>query len=128
MGRPDLAAASMQRVILHVAGADLEDVGVFGDEGNIVFAHHFGDDGEACLRARLGEQFEAGETEALECVRRAAGLECAAAKNMGTVLADMMSDGEDLLFGFNRTGTGHGDEIAATDLEVQHPHNCLLVL
>jgi hypothetical protein len=39
----------------------------------------------------------------------------------------MMSCGEKLVLGFNRTWPGHRDELAATNFEIQHPHNSLLV-
>ena len=31
------------------------------------------------------------------------------------------------MLGLNRTRPSHGDKVAATNFEIQHPHNCLLV-
>ena len=36
-----------QREVLHVARADLHDVGIVGHQFDVAIAHHFGDDGEA---------------------------------------------------------------------------------
>jgi len=40
-----------ERIVLHVASADLKDVRVLADEGNMLRGHHLGDDGEAGLVA-----------------------------------------------------------------------------
>ena len=113
--------------ILHAAGADLEDVSVFGDQRHIVFAHHLGDDGEAGLSPRLGEHLQSSEAVTLEGVGRTAGFEGAAAKDLRAVLTDVVSCGEKLVLGLDRTGTGHGNKVAATNFEIQHRHNCLLM-
>ena len=43
----DPADVAQQRVVLHVAGADLEDVGVLGDDVDLVRLHHLGDHRQA---------------------------------------------------------------------------------
>ena len=52
-GRPHLPSVFQQREVLHVARADLQDVGVLGDQIDVAVAHHFGDDAEAGLLAWL---------------------------------------------------------------------------
>ena len=63
---PDVA---QQRVVLHVPGADLEDVGVLGDDVDLVRLHDLGDDRQAGPLARLGEVAQRLDAEALERVR-----------------------------------------------------------
>jgi hypothetical protein len=63
----------------------------------------------------------------LKCIRRTARLECAAAKNSRTAPAHMVCSREKLLLGLDRTRPSDGDKVVATNFEVQHPHNCLLV-
>ena len=74
------AGAFEERKVLHVAGADLDDVGIFLDEVERFVVDGFGDDAETELLANLGKNFQAGETEALKRVRRGAGLVGAAAE------------------------------------------------
>ena len=59
-----------QREVFHVAGADLEDVGILGNHFNVALRHDFGDDGEAGQFASLGQNAEAFFAEALESVGR----------------------------------------------------------
>ncbi len=66
--------------VLGVAGADLECVGVFVDEFYVAGVHDFGDDGEACFFAGVGEHLEAFFTEAGEVVGGCAWFECSAAE------------------------------------------------
>ena len=51
------AGAFEQGEILHVAGADLDDVGVLLDEVERFVVDGFGDDAEAVFFANLGENF-----------------------------------------------------------------------
>ena len=53
--RPD---GAKQRVVLHVARADLDAVGHFGDEVRAFFVERFGDDRQPRLAARQREQLE----------------------------------------------------------------------
>jgi len=54
-----LADRAQQGEILHVAGADLERVGMFGDDVDVGRVHHLGDDRQAGLLADLPEKPEA---------------------------------------------------------------------
>ena len=117
-----------QRVVLHVARADLQDVGILGNQRNVVFGHDFGDDGQAGFCARAGEHLEAFEAMTLKCIRRAAGLEGAAAQDAGAGAAHMMGGGHELELGLNRAGASHGDELVAADFKIEHRHHSLLAL
>ena len=55
-GRVRFADGFEQPVVLHVAGADLQHVGVFGDEVDVFGGDDFGDDGEAGFVAGRGQQ------------------------------------------------------------------------
>ena len=53
------ASAFKERKILHVACADLDDVGIFFDEIERFIVDGFGDDAEAELFANFRENFQA---------------------------------------------------------------------
>jgi len=119
--RPAGAPCSFkQGVVLHIAGADLQDVGVLGDQGDVVFRHHLGDNGEAGLLTGARQQLEPLKTETLKCIRRAARLEGASAKNAGACTAHMIGGGHELQLGFNRARPSHGDEFVPADLQIKH--------
>lgn len=96
--------------VLGVAGADLEEVGVGGDEVDVSFGEDFGDDAEAGFGAGGGEEFEAGLAEALEFVGGGARFEGAAAEEFGSGSFDGPGGGEELFFGFDGAGSGHEAE------------------
>src|SRR5712664_38238 len=110
------AGAFEQREVLHVARADLDDVGVFFDEVERFIVNCFSDDAEAVGGADFRKNLEAVFAEALEAVRRSAGLVSAAAEEAHAGFFEAFGDGEALLFGFDGTGAGNeGDLIAADD-------------
>jgi hypothetical protein len=76
-----------QRVIFHAPRAHLHDVGVFGDEIDVFFTHHLGDDRQASLLARLAENLESFHTQPLERIRRRSGLIGAATQDARTSLS-----------------------------------------
>ena len=115
-GKLGAAGAFEEREILHVARADLDDVGVLLDEVEGFVVNGFGDDSEAELLADVREDFQAGEAESLERVRRSARLVGAAAEKADAGGLELPGDGEALLFGFDGAGSGdHGDVRAADE-------------
>src|SRR6266481_4541708 len=62
------AGALEQGEILHVAGADLNDVGVFLDEAKRFAVDGFGDDAEAMGGADFRNNHEPGSTETLKTI------------------------------------------------------------
>ena len=70
-----------QRVVLHVAGADLEDVRVARHDLDLRWLHDLGDDGQPGQLARLGQVSERLDAEALERVRAGTRLERATAQD-----------------------------------------------
>ncbi len=107
-GFAGIANGPEEVVVLHVAGSDLEDVGVLTDEVDLVDGHDFGDDGEAGLGAGFGEDFEAFLAHALEGVGGGAGFEGSAAESGGTGGFDGVGASEELVMGFD--GAGAGDD------------------
>ena len=108
-----------QAVVLHVAGADLQDVGVFGDERrHLRCAMTSVTIGEAGLFAGGGEQFQAFFLQALEAVGAGAGLEGAAAEGGGAGGFDRAGRVEDLLFALDRAGAGDDADHAGADLRL----------
>ena len=82
-GLPALADGLEQAEVGHVAGADLEHVGVLGDDRDVAGVDDLGDDRQAGDLADVGEDLEALHAEALEGVRRGARLVGAAAQQRG---------------------------------------------
>ena len=93
-----------QAVVLHVAGADLQHVGVFGDEVDVFGGDDFGDDRQAGFVAGRGQQLEAFFLEPLEAVGAGARLERAAAEGGGAGLLDRAGRADDLLFALDGAG------------------------
>ena len=115
-GRPQRPSAFRQREVLHVARADLHDVGVFGHQIDIAIAHDFGDDGKPGGFARLRQQLEPFFFHALKIVRRCARFESAAAQELRAGRRHGLGGFHDLLFALDGTRAGHGDELVAADL------------
>ena len=99
--------------ILRVARADLQDVGVGGDEFDVALGEDFGDDAEVVFLRRLGEQAQALLGQALEFVGRGAGLVGAAAQEGRALRLDRLGRGHELLFALDRAGAGHEAELLA---------------
>ena len=70
-----------ERVVLHVARADLHDVGVLGDRVGVLRVEQLGDDRETRDLARDGQDLQRLDAETLEGERRRAWLEGAAAQH-----------------------------------------------
>ena len=104
-----------QLEVLRVAGADLEDVGVFGHEVGVVLGEQFGDDGQAGFAAGFGEEFEAFFAETLEFVGGCPGFEGATPEDGGSGGVDGDGGAEQLVFAFDGAGAGHDLEFTAAD-------------
>ena len=90
-----------KRVVLHVACADLQNVGILGDHGNVVLRHDLGHDSQTTLFARTGQHLETLKAMSLKCIGRTARLEGATAQNAGAGATDMVGGGHQLEFSFN---------------------------
>jgi hypothetical protein len=112
------ASALEEGEILHVARADLDDVGVFLDEVEGFVVNGFGDDAEAVGGAYFRKNFQAVFAEALKAVRRRARLVGATAEEAHAGLLEAFGYGEALLFGFDGAGPGHQGDVLAADNDV----------
>src|SRR5208282_6248031 len=92
-----LAESAQEIVILHVAGAHLKDVDIFGHHRNLRKVHHLADGEQIEFVSGFAHEFEAGLAHALKSVRRSARLESPSAQNLCTGFRDAFRDGENLL-------------------------------
>ncbi len=111
-----LAQRLEQRVVLRVARPHLEDVGVLADQRDVLGAHHLGDDGQAGLLARLGQEFQPLLAQALEAVGTRARLEGAATQDGRAGRLDRVRRLQDHCAALHAARTGHDDDFGAADL------------
>ena len=115
-----LMAHGLQKVeVLHVPGADLDDVHVL-EQGQLAQVHQLRDNGEAGLLPGHLQVLQTRGAQALEGVGGGAGLEGAAAQHGGAAGLDGLGDGHHLLLGLHGAGAGHDGQVAAADLGVAH--------
>ncbi len=100
-----------QGVILHVAGADLQDVGVGGHRVHEIRMHDLGDRGQAVAPAGFGQKHQTLLAQALEAVGRGARLVGAAAQDPAAAGGDLAGARLDLLGILHRAGAGHDHEL-----------------
>jgi len=112
------SGALEEREVLHIAGADLDDVGVFLNEVQGFVVDGFGNDAESELLADFGENFEAGEAEPLEGVRGSTRLVGASAEEAHTGGFQAFGDGEALLLGLDGTRAGDESDVGASGEDV----------
>ena len=104
-----------QRKILHVPGADLDDVRIALDQIEAFTVDSLGYDLEADFRANLGQDSQAFFAQALKAVRRRPRLVGAASEKPGARGAHGASYCERLLERFDRAGPGGDYQIVASD-------------
>ena len=109
---------AQQREVLHVARADLQNVGVALHQLELADVHDLRHQLQIVAVGRAAQHAQAFFAEPLEAVRRAARLERAAAQHLGAGALDRGRRGFDLLFGLGRTGAGHHDDFVAADPHV----------
>ena len=114
-----LAGADLaeERVVLGVAGADLQDVGVIDDELDLAGIQDLGNDGQAGGFAGLGQELEARFAHALEAVGGAARLVGAAAQHPGAGAGHVGGGGSHLLGALDGAGAGHDGDGAVADFD-----------
>jgi hypothetical protein len=113
--RPGGGADGLQQgEVLHVAGADLEHVGVGSDQVDGARVDHLGHHRQAGFRPHLGQYLQARLTQALVGVGGGAGLEGAAAQQAGAGRLGHAGGGEGLPGILDRARPGdHGQRVRA---------------
>ncbi len=115
-----LADLGEQYEILHVAGADLNHVGIAFDDFHAPGIHDFGDHRETVFIADFAQDFEALLAHALIGVGTGAGLVRAAAQDIGARRLDGAGDDVEPVSAFDRAGPGDHRQMAAADLHARH--------
>ncbi|MNS70374.1 hypothetical protein D3C72_1037170 [compost metagenome] len=105
-----------QGEVLHVARADLDDVGVALDELEALVVDRLGDDSQPEGLAGLGQDLEPFLAHALEGVGAGARLERAAPQHRRARGGHALGGGEELLAALDAAGAGHHGDGAAADL------------
>ncbi len=115
-------------VVLHVAGADLQDVGVLGDHRDVFGRHDLGDDRQTRLLPGHGQHLQARFLMALEAVRAGSGLERPASEARRAPDLELLREAHDLLLALDRARPrDHGHAVPPHD-EVTGPDHRALVL
>src|SRR5260370_450293 len=114
-GFPGAAGAFEQGEVLHVARADLDDVGVLFDEVEAFVVDSFGNDAEAVSGADFRKNLESVFTDALKAVRRSAGLVGAPAAKAHAAFLQPFADGPPLLLRFDGAGAGNEGFLITAD-------------
>ena len=114
---PGLSHRAEQIEVLHVAGADLQDVGLLGDRLHLIDRHHLGDDGKPDVAPGSDEPVERLVAVPLEGVGVRAWLEDTAADRGGPAGSDFACDAQYLLGRFDRARPGDHGAISAAHLE-----------
>ncbi|CAA9288393.1 MAG: hypothetical protein AVDCRST_MAG41-4189, partial [uncultured Corynebacteriales bacterium] len=109
-----------QREVLHVAGADLQHVGVLGDHVHVGGVDDLGDHREAGLRADLGQDPQPGHPQPLERVRGGARLVRPAAQQRRPGPAGLVGRRQRLLGRLDRARPGDQRERVRPDRHPAH--------
>ena len=104
-----------QREVLHVARADLDDVGPLGDQLERLVVDGFGDDAESKAIADFGHDLECVYAESLKGVGRRAWLVGSAAEELCAGGRNLLGDGEGLFTAFDGAWTTDDGEVASAD-------------
>jgi hypothetical protein len=117
-------ADGVQQVeVLHVARPDLEHVGVFGDQFDLLRGHDLGHDRHTGQFAGLGQNLQPGFAHALEGVGRGARFEGPAAQGVRPGFFDGLRRFEQLLAALDRTRPGDDQDFVAANfdpVDVEH--------
>ena len=111
--------------VLHVSGADLNDVHIL-EQGQLGDVHQLGDNGQAGFRPGGLEILQAGFPQALEGVRGGTGLEGASPEHGGAAGLHRPGDGHHLFLALHRAGAGHDGQAPAADPGVPHRNHRIL--
>ena len=106
-----------EAVILHVPSADLQHVGIAGDEFHVLGANHLGDDRQSGFIAGGGQDFQPVFLQPLEAVGAGARFERPAAQCRGSRGLHGPGGRQRLLFALHRARAGDDAELPIADRE-----------
>ena len=101
--------------VLHVARADLQDIGVPRHQLHLSRIHYFRHDRHARVGTHLGQDLEPFLTHALKRIRRRAWFEGAGAQQSCPRALHRMGRGVHHVAPFHRAGTGNHDQITSAN-------------
>ena len=117
----------LQKVeVLHIPGADLDDIHLVLEDLAVLGAHQLGDDGHARGGLGLQQQVKPADPHPLEGVGGGAGLEGPAPEKGGPGGLHILGHRNDLLLALHRTGPRDNGEVAPADGGRAHLHHCVL--
>ena len=113
---PARPTSRQQRVVLHVARAELDDVGDLEHRLEVAGVHQLGDDRQAGALLGLGQQAQPLLPQALEGVRARARLVGAAAQHRRAAGEHRVGGGQQLVARLDGARPGDQREVLAADL------------
>src|SRR6266403_1570506 len=114
-GLAGASGALEQREVLHVASADLDDVGVLVDEVERFVIDGFGDDEQSEAVANFGHDLQTFFAQSLKRIRRGAGLVSASAKELSSGTGNPLGGFKCLIASLDPARSGDNGEVGASD-------------
>ena len=102
-----------QRKVLHVARADLDNVGPLGHQFQRLVVDGFGDDPQTEPLANLGHDLQCFDAQPLERIGRGARLVCAAAEKLRAGCGNLLGDREGLFAALDGAWPGDDRQVSA---------------
>ena len=114
-GRPLRPHGFQEAEVLHVPRADLQHVGIAGDQGHVAGGNHLGHKRQAGLLPGRGQNLQAVFLQSLKTVGTGAGFERAAAQGRGPPGLHGMGHIEQLSLVLHGTGPGNHAQMIASN-------------
>ncbi len=109
------SGALEQREVLHVSGADLDDISVLIDQIERFVIDGFGDDEQSEAVTDFGHDLEAFFSQSLKRIRRGTGFVSAAAEELGSGTSDALGGFKCLIASLNAAGAGDNGQVGASN-------------
>src|SRR5580658_5036721 len=113
----DLPELAQQVEVLHVASANLQDIGVLDEKRDLSLVHHLADHQQAMAIGRFAQDAKTILAKPLETVGRAARLESASPNDLRARLGNNLRRAFDLVFILNAARASHSDHARTADFD-----------